>query len=276
MQKVFEPRPRFPGVRGTAGEITRELSQARWLIWQLLRRDLLVGHKQYLGGILWAFLVPLMGLALLLILQRSGVFSSGQMKVPYPLYALCGMALWQLFALGVAAATNSLTAAAGLISRIDFCRKALVLASIGQAAFPFFLQLAALLVVMPVSGISPAGLPAFLLLSLPLALLALGAGFFFAIFNAVSRDMGQLVAIGVNLFLLVTPVVYAIPREGLLARVSRYNLFFYLIQVPRDILFSGQSALWMGYALSGMCAVCVFGAGLVFFHLAERKVAERI
>jgi lipopolysaccharide transport system permease protein len=54
-----------------------------------------------------------------IVLNQSGIFNIGDIDVPYPIYALLGMAFWQLFATGLVAGSNSLVSAGALITKIN-------------------------------------------------------------------------------------------------------------------------------------------------------------
>jgi lipopolysaccharide transport system permease protein len=97
-------------------------------------------YKQSFIGVLWAFIIPIISIGTFLILSSSGVFSIGNIDVPYPIYALLGMAFWQIFAVGLVSSSNSLVKAGAMIIRINFSKKALVIASLGQSLIPFFIQ----------------------------------------------------------------------------------------------------------------------------------------
>ncbi|MCP4149070.1 MAG: hypothetical protein GY757_15080, partial [bacterium] len=114
-------------------EIYRELVRNRWLTLQLFKRDLLAVYKQSFIGLLWALIIPLISVSTFVILNRAGIFALGEIKVPYALFAILGLAFWQLFATGLIASANSLVKAGSMIVKINFSKKSLVLASMGQS-----------------------------------------------------------------------------------------------------------------------------------------------
>lgn len=122
------------------GEIIKEIKENRWLTYQLFRRDFFAIYKQSFIGVFWAFIIPLVSVGTFIILNRSGVFNLGEIEVPYPIFAILGMAFWQLFATGLIASSNSLVKAGPMIIKINFSKKALVFASASQAIVPFLIQ----------------------------------------------------------------------------------------------------------------------------------------
>ena len=115
------------------GEIFHELKNNRWLTFQLFKRDFFAMYKQSFIGILWAVIIPIISVGTFIILNRSGVFTIGDIDVPYPIFAILGMAFWQLFSTGLIASSSSLVKAGQMIAKINFSKKSLVLASLGQS-----------------------------------------------------------------------------------------------------------------------------------------------
>src|SRR3989338_2456551 len=114
-------------------EIFREIKDNRWLTWQLFKRDFFATYKQSFFGIFWAFVVPFVSVGTFIILNLSGIFSAGDIKIPYPIYAILGISFWNLFSTGLISSTDSLTKAGDMIVKINFSKKSLVLASLGSA-----------------------------------------------------------------------------------------------------------------------------------------------
>jgi lipopolysaccharide transport system permease protein len=116
------------------------------------------------------------------------------------------------------------------------------------------------------------------LLIIPLLLLTFGLGLILSILNAVIRDFGTLLSIGMTFLLFLTPVLYVRPQTGILAVFSIYNPLYYLVSVPRDLVLGGPvtSAGWMGFLLSSILSAILFVVCLVAFHQAEARISERI
>lgn len=104
-------------------EIFDELKENRWLTYQLFKRDFLTLYKQSFIGIMWVFIFPLVSVGTFVILKRSGIFTFGDINVPYPVYAILGVAFWQLFAAGLISTSNSLVKAGSMIVKINFSKK---------------------------------------------------------------------------------------------------------------------------------------------------------
>jgi lipopolysaccharide transport system permease protein len=275
---TYEPEDRFKqGYLITVGEILREISQNRWLIFQLFKRDLATLYKQSLIGILWVFIIPIVTVGTFIVLNRSGVFNIGAVGVPYAIYAILGVAFWQLFSAGLVASSNSLAKAGPMITRVNFSKKSLVIASTGQALVSFAIQFSILLPLFVFYSYLPsAAILLVPLLIVPLLVLTLGLGFFLSLLSGVLLDISLTLSLFLTFLLFLTPILYAKPATGAIATLATYNPIYYLISVPRDLVLTGSTSGWVGFIIAAAMSLIVFIACLLAFHLAEIRVAERM
>lgn len=265
------------GYRNVFPEIFNELNANRWLIFQLFKKDFLALYKQSFIGFMWAVIIPLITVGTFVVLNGSGVFNAGAITVPYALYAVLGVAIWQLFSAGLIASSNSLVLAGPMITKINFSRKSLVVASLGQSILSFSIQFCLVVVLLLYFRFVPSAWILLLpVMIIPTILLTLGLGFILSLLNGILRDIGNLLSICMTLLLFLTPILYAKPTTGILAVVSSYNPLYYLVGVPRDLVLMGTTFEWRGFALSSALAATVFLICLMLFHLTETRVTERI
>ena len=258
-------------------EIYNEFKKNKWLTYQLFKRDFFALYKQSFIGVLWAFIIPLVSVGTFIILNRSGIFSFGDINVPYPIYAILGMAFWQLFSTGLITSSNSLVKAGSMIAKINFSKKSLVIASAGQSIVSFLIQITLVIILFIYYKIAPSTaillIPLFLI---PIMLLTLGLGFIFSLLNGIVRDIGNILSILMTFLMFLTPILYAKPSTGILARITNYNPLYYLTSVPRELVLTGTILEWKGFLISSIISIIIFIICLIVFHLTETRVAERI
>ncbi len=258
-------------------EIYRELRQSKWLIYQLFKRDLFAIYKQSLIGIFWAFIVPIISVGTFIILNRSGIFSFGDIEVPYPVFAILGIAFWQLFSTGLITTSNSLVKAGTMLVKINFSKKSLVIASVAQSLLPFAVQFILVGVLFFVYGILPSvKILFFPLFMIPILMLTLGLGFIFSLFNSIVRDISNALSVFMTFLMFLTPVLYAKPKIGMLMPITKFNPLYYLISMPREFILMGTMTEWKGFLLSVGISFLVFVIGLLVFHITETRITERI
>ncbi len=259
------------------GEIFRELISNRWLTYQLFKRDFFALYKQSFIGMLWVLIIPIFSVSTFIVLKRSGIFSAGPIDAPYPIFAILGIAFWQLFSSGLIASTNSLAEAGPMIKIISFSKKSLVISAVGRSMVSFLIQflLVGILFIwfrrMPHAWILLAPL-----MAIPLLFLTLGLGFILSLLNAVMRDIGNALSMLMTFLMFLTPVLYSKPETGLLHQITRFNPMYYLISSPRDLILTGHFLEPKGYVLSILFSFVLFVVCLVVFHLTETKITERV
>ena len=111
---------------------------------------------------------------------------------------------------------------------------------------------------------------------IPLFLITLGFGFILALLNGIMRDIGNILSSLMTFLMFLTPVLYARPEIGFLARITRFNPFYYLVSAPRELVLKGTITETRGFIGSVIVSVVVFLVFTVIFHLTETRVAERI
>ncbi|MCK5038002.1 MAG: ABC transporter permease [Thermoplasmata archaeon] len=276
--KVYVPDNSIKkGYRSLFREMAEEVRTSKWLTWQLFKRDFKIIYQQSVLGILWILIPPMMTVGTFIFLNDAGIFNVGDISVPYPLFALLGVALWQVFATGLNSTTNSLMAAGSMISKINFPREALVFSSMGKVLITFLIQMGLVVVLFVYYGIVPPWtVILFPFTLIPVLLLALGLGLILSILNGVVRDVGRTLPIITTFLMFLTPILYATPQSGFLATLTEYNPLYYLLIVPRDLILIGETSLWDGYLISSLLSIGAFFACWIIFHLTETRIAERI
>src|SRR5688572_29149646 len=105
---------RVMALAGDLKEIVREQYDFRELLYQMTRRDLLLRYKQTVMGFGWAVFMPLINTAVFsVIFTRVAPLDVG---MPYPLFAFCGLLVWNFTASSLRFSVTSLTGNAGLVT----------------------------------------------------------------------------------------------------------------------------------------------------------------
>ena len=110
----------------------RELWHYREIVYFLSWRDVKVRYAQTMLGAAWTLLQPL-ALMLLFTYAFSRVGSVKTGSVPYPLFALAGVAFWTFFARAVTGGSESLVQNAALLTKV-YCPRILIPISTIMAA----------------------------------------------------------------------------------------------------------------------------------------------
>ncbi len=257
------------------GMMARELWDARELAARLFIRNFTARYKQSLLGYAWAVIVPFVAIATFVVLARAGIVVIGATDVPYPLFALMGLATYQLLSTGLTASCTALVEAGDMIAKVNFPREVLVIAAIGQAVFEWAVKMALVAgLCILYQYVPPAGALLIPLILLPLVILALGLGLLLALVHAVFRDTAQALGVVMTFVMFLTPVLY--PSTGERAALFGMNPLTPFIEAPRDLLVYGVMHDPVAWALASAGAVLTGLIGWRIFHVAEAKIPERL
>ncbi len=256
----------------------RELLSAKELIWRLFLRDFSAKYRQSALGVAWAVTTPLVTVAMFVGMNNSGILSIQDVGIPYPLYAIIGLTIWNIFTVGLTACTSSLINAGSMVVKINFPKISLVIAASGQGIVELLIRMTLVSLVLIYYGASPSlsGIITGLVCLIPVYLIMVGIGFVLSLATGVLRDIPNILNIALTAFMLLTPIMYPIPEGSLLARANVWNPFNYLVNVPRDFIIKGHTEMISGFAWATVLSVIVSYTGWKLFYLAQTKIAERI
>lgn len=258
-------------------EMFRELIGSKELIWRLFVRDFLAKYKQMVIGVVWAIIMPLLMVGTFVFLNQSGVINIGKTDVPYPVFALLGLTIWQLFATGVTACADSILKGGAMVVKINFPKESLVIAAFAQSVFEFLVRVGLLVVIFVIYKVMPSW-GAFLLplVLIPLILLTLGLGLLLALLNVLMRDIANIVTLLTAFLLFLTPVLYPAPSAGIFASLSIYNPLSALVGGARDLVIFGYISNPIQFIIASAISLFIFLISWRIFHIVEIRIAERV
>ncbi|MDD5365091.1 MAG: ABC transporter permease [Gallionellaceae bacterium] len=244
---------------------------------QLIKRDVLLKYRGAFFGVLWAFLNPLILLAVFTFVFGH-IFPSRWpvqgAELPNAVMLFAGLMTFNLFANSIARAPESVRGYPSYVKKIIFPLEILPMVPMGSAlvyagfnllilvgALAWFGQLHWQLLLLPV-------------LVLPLLLLTLGLTWFLAAWGVFIKDMSQIVPVFVQLLMFMSPVFYpanAVP--AILQPFFRLNPLAPALENVRAAIV-GAPVLWGEWSIAlGMAAV-VFLLGFAFFQHSRDEFAD--
>jgi lipopolysaccharide transport system permease protein len=262
--------------RGLLAIRWRDLWEYRELFFFLVWRDIKVRYKQTILGAAWAIIQPVTTMVVFSIFfgRLAGIASDGH---PYPVFSYAGLLPWQLFATGLATASNSLIASSSMVRKVYFPRVALPVAGVLASLVDFAIAFVVLIGLMAWYGIAPTPatllLPVFLLQAL---VTALGVGLWLSALSARFRDVRHALPFVVQFWLFATPVVYP---SSLLGEPWRtlygLNPMVGVVEGFRWALLGSAPPGGM-MAFSAVVSLVFLITGLLYFQSVEREFADVI
>jgi lipopolysaccharide transport system permease protein len=263
-------------VANAGGASWSETWRSRELLRVMVWRDFTLRYKQTFVGAGWAVLQPL-GLTAVFAIFFRRVITLPVQGLPYAVFMLPAMVLWQFFSKSFSLAGVSLSTNYDTVTKVFFPRIYLPLAMIIGGLVDLAFALGATALVMLVYERGPSGAiilaPVFVLIAI---LAAFGFGVWFAAFDARFRDLRLALPFVLQLWFFITPVVYSsvfIPY--------RYRWAYHLNPMAGAVegfrwalLADAPRPATGGLLLSALVAVIVTVSGIYYFRRAEGAIVD--
>lgn len=258
----------------------RALWAYRGFVFGMVARDF---RGRYLGSLLgssWAVLNPVAQI-LIYTLIFSQVMRARlpniQDTLAYSLYLCAGALTWNYFVEVLIRSQTVFLEQASMLKKVSFPRITLPTYVFLSATVNFAIVWGLFLAFLLVSGRWPGWvLVALLPLLLIQQVLAVGLGLALGVTNVFFRDVAQAVAVGLQFWFWLTPIVYPLSAvPGAVRDVMTWNPLYALVASYQRIVVEHQWPVW-----SGLWLVCVVAIGVaaiaetVYRSLASAMVDE--
>ena len=253
----------------------KELGKYRYLLGQLIRRDILTRYKRSALGVAWTMLNPL-GTMLILTFVFSNFFKSALPN--YPVYILSGLLVWNFFSQGTNAAISGLVWGGTLLKRIYIPSSVFGVSAIGTALVNLVLSLVPLVIVILVTGApfftSMAFLPVSILL---ITAFTLGFGLFISSLAVFFPDVAEMYQVLLTAWMYLTPIIYPeslIPEKWL--PLYKINPMYWMVKMFRLPIFEGRLPTWQEFLPALAWAIGMLVIGWVYFTSKTEEYAYRV
>ena len=227
----------------------KDIYASRFLAKQLAVRDIKSQYRQSLLGIFWAFVTPLSTAIVWIFINSTGAVSLDDTGIPYPLFVFSGTLMWATLTESINMPITSTKASMGILSKINFPKEALIVSGFYKLLFNSGFKLILLLFFFFYYSIAPSWNMLFFPLTFFVLILAgVTAGLLLTPFGMLYNDVAKFIGLSMRFIMFVTPVVYAVPKEGTLKMLMEWNPLTPLILINRNILL-GLEVLYLDYFL---------------------------
>ncbi len=249
------------------------LYRARWLIRELVSRDLRLRYRGSILGFTWTLLNPLLFMSVYFLV--FGTFLHLGFK-NYALYLLSGNLAYIWFSTSLNLGTEAIRSGRMYVGKTVFPPEVLIFVPVLSGAVNFALSLPILLIADLLFhqhlGPSVILLP---VVMVGQVLITIGLLFFFSTLNVFYRDFSQLESYFVLLLLYLTPIFYqiqAVPQPY--RNIILANPIAAMVLSYHDIVFYGRfpSPWQLGYVFASGIVLCVLG--YLFFGRFRESFGE--
>ena len=253
----------------------KELSNYRYLLGQLVRRDITTRYKRSVLGVAWTMLNPL-GTMLILTFVFSNFFRSEVQH--FPVYILSGLLVWNFFSQATNAAISGLVWGGSLLKRIYIPSTVFGVSAIGTALVNMIMSLVPLVIVMLIDS-APFHLS---MLFLPVSILlltgfTLGFGLFISSLAVFFPDVGEMYQVLLTAWMYLTPVIY--PESLISARyllIFKLNPMYWMVKMFRLPIFEGRLPTLLEVLPAIAWSLGMLIVGWLFFTSRSEEYAYRV
>jgi len=233
----------------------------RYLLKNLIVRDLKVKYRRSVLGILWSLLNPIM-LMLIMTAVFSTVFRGNSIEY-FPCYLIVGQILFSFFNEATSTALFSVVGASALIKKVYVPKYIFPLEKVLFAFVNLMFSLAAVIVVLIIFKVPFS----WTMLLFPLPLIALlmfatGVGMILATTCVFFRDMQHLYTVVTTAWMYFTPLFYPLSaiENSFIYPIVLYQPLTCYVMYFRDIVIYGNTP-------TPIQNILCFGYGIVFLVL---------
>ncbi|MCA9039649.1 MAG: ABC transporter permease [Planctomycetaceae bacterium] len=259
----------------------KELWRFRELLWMLIVRDIKVRYKQTVLGLLWTLIQPL-ALMTVFTLFLGRYIQPAESQVPYHLFVLTGLVLWQFFARALTEASTSLVVNERVVTKVYFPR-ILVPTAVILAGLPDFLIACLILSLFLIgsgiwTGIVLFWAPFFVILTFAAAL---GVGLWLSALDVNYRDVRYTLSFLTQMWMFASPIVY--PAEVV---AQKWGLAGTLVYGLNPMAGAIEGFRWticdtgdfpLALVLMSMVVTSLlFLTGLYYFQRMQRTLADHL
>ena len=253
----------------------KELFNYRYLLGQLVRRDVTTRYKRSVLGVAWTMLNPL-GTMLILTFVFSNFFRSEVQH--FPVYILSGLLAWNFFTQATNAAISGLVWGGSLLKRIFIPSTVFGVSAIGTALVNMVMSLVPLVIVMIIDGatfhLSMLFLPVSILL---LTGFTLGFGLFISSLAVFFPDVGEMYQVLLTGWMYLTPIIYPDTLiSAQLLPIFKLNPMYWMVKMFRLPIFEGRVPTLPEILPAIAWSLGMLIVGWLFFTSRSEEYAYRV
>lgn len=212
----------------------------KWLLYELVSRDLKLKYRRSVLGYLWSLMNPL-----LMMLVISAVFSYiFRFEIEnFPIYLLTGQIIFSFYSEATNAAMTSVLYGGGLLRKVYIPRYILPMSRVLSSFVNLLFSLMAIVIVLIITKTSIT--PAILLFPIPLfytLLFSFGVGMMLSVLAVFFRDVIHLYGVLIMAWMYFTPIFYPVSILPELPRMlMQFNPLYHLVECFRSVVLYGRA-----------------------------------
>ncbi len=253
----------------------------RFLLQEIVRKNIKLQYRDSVLGILWTFLQPLLTTIILVIVFGRVFGRSDDGVVNYPIYLLCGRLIYEFYSQATKRAMRSVTGSASVIKKVYVPKYIYPLANIISMFVTFLISLSVLVCMMAYFMIFTDSqlrltifTPLFIVPVLIALLLCVGVGMILSVLAVFFKDIEYLYDVFCMLLFYITPIFYQL---GQLKLPKAFNMMlmanplYSIVSMFRSCVLFGEMWNWNWFWYSLGFSLLMILIGMALFYKKQDK-----
>ncbi|WP_392887950.1 ABC transporter permease [Eubacterium limosum] len=242
----------------------------RYLLQELVVKDVKVKYRRSVLGLLWSVLNPL-----LMMLVITAVFSTiFKFKIEnFPAYYLTGSLIFNFVSEATTGAITSIVNGAGLIKKVYIPKYIFPMEKVLFAFVNAIFSLIAVAIVLLILQVKMTW--TVIMFPIPLIytlIFSIGLGLILATLNVFFRDVGHLYSVWITAWMYLTPIIYPIEiLPEFVKNILVYNPLYHYVNYFRDVVLYGTVPTLYENLVCILFSVIFLFIGLIVFKRNQDK-----
>ncbi len=250
----------------------------RTLAFRLFVRDIKSEFKATALGQIWNFMDPIVYSVIFIILSNGQIISTDSIEIPYPVYVVVGMMLFQTFSQALLYPFGIFQRSKPLLQEVNIPIESLWMSLLLRQGFDSIFRIAVMLILLGFYGlVSLKGIALFLIV-IPITILSgVSIGLLFAPLNGIYDDFSKLAHILMRPLMFITPTFFK--DYDSLPIISTFN-YYNPLAICMESMRSGVAMTYYtnGTQFLTLCILSfiIFFLAVIFFTITINIVAENL
>ena len=262
-----------------------ELYQNRKLIWKLAKNDFKTKYAGSYFGVFWGFVPPIITVLLYwfvfgVVMPGRATNIKGDMEIPYILWLIVGIVPWFYFSEAISSGTNALLEYNYLVKKVVFKISILPIIKIVSALFVHAFFIVFTLILLACYGYYPDLYTLQLIYySFCMFMFVLGLSYITCSLIVFFRDLGQMIAIALQVGIWATPILWnlhLLDDKPVVRFIIKLNPMTYVVEGYRSAIFDklGFYETFYSTAYFWILTAITFGVGALVFKRLKVHFAD--
>ena len=258
----------------------KTLKDNKYLLWQLVKKDIEQRYKGSVLGMLWSIIVPILMLVIYTfvfseIFQAKWDVDTSD-KYEFALVLFCGLTAFNMVSEVMNRSANLIASNTNYVKKVIFPLELLPIVITFSALFncviSYLILIIAKIVLYRNFSIT---LYQSILIFIPLILISIGVGYILSAISVYLKDVSNVISVLVMVLMYMSPVFFPLSSVPEKYRViCMMNPMTYIIENFRNTMLYGMNINWSFFGISILIAVALSCIGYVVFMRVKEGFAD--